>query len=396
MPPKRNRRAGVEDLWKKADGTATKLANTGKRWRARYVDDNSKEHTKRFERKIDAQQWLDGVVSSQVSGSYVDPARGKVTFASFYREWSKRRVWQSTTARAMDLAANSVTFGSVALADLRPSHIETWVKAMQDKPLEPSTIKTRFQNVRSVVQAAKRDKMLADDPTDRITLPRQRRADAAMVIPTQHQVGTLLLCANDDFRVFVALAAFAGLRLGEAAAIQVGDIDFLRREIKVRRQVQRANGGEVELRAPKYGSERTVPAPDRLLEALAEHIRLFVGTEPGAWLFPGENGHPWHQNSVGYRWHKTRKAAGLETLRLHDLRHFYALGLIAATCDVVTVQRALGHRSPSVTLNTYSHLWPDADDKTRRAADEMFRASTGSAAYPLRTEGQNHASEQVR
>lgn len=389
MATKRNRRAGVEDLWKKADGSPTRLAKTGKRWRARYVDDNSKEHTKRFDRKVDAQQWLDNIVSSQVAGSYVDPAKGKVTFASFYREWSTRQVWASTTVRAMDLAANNVTFGAVALADLRPSHIETWVKAMQDKPLKPGTIKTRFQNVRTVLRAAKRDKMLAEDPTERITLPRRRRAEAAMVLPTPAQVGELVQCADDDFRAFVFLAAFAGLRLGEAAAIQVGDIDFLHREIKVQRQVQRANGGEVELRAPKYGSERTVPAPDGLLEVLAERIRLFVGRAPTAWLFPGENGHPWHQNSVTYRWRKTRVAAGVDTLKLHDLRHFYASGLIAASCDVVTVQRALGHSSATVTLNTYSHLWPDADDKTRRAADEMFRASTGSAAYPLRTEGQN-------
>ena len=43
---------------------------------------------------------------------------------------------------------------------------------------------------------------------------------------------------------------------------------------------------------------------------------------------------------------------------LHDLRHFYASGLIAAGCDVVTVQHALGHSPPTITLNTYVHLWP--------------------------------------
>lgn len=47
-----------------------------------------------------------------------------------------------------------------------------------------------------------------------------------------------------------------------------------------------------------------------------------------------------------------RAAAGIESMRLHDLRHFYASGLIAAGCDVVTVQRALGHKSATVTLST--------------------------------------------
>lgn len=391
--PQRNRRAGVEDLWIKADKNRSALFGRGKRWRARYVDDESREHTKRFDRKTDAQSWLDTIVASQITGNYVDPKLGKITFASFYREWSTRQVWVPGTLQAMNLAANGVTFANVPLGDLRPSHIETWVKSMQDKPLAASTIKTRFMNVRSVLRAAKRDKVLGSDPTENVTLPRRRRADAAMSIPEPTHVGQLIDAAENIFTAFVALAAFAGLRLGEAAALRIGDIDFLRREINVQRQVQRANGGNVEIRAPKYGSERTIPVPDGLLEILAEHVRegYALTTDPGAWLFPGENGHPWHQNSVGYRWRRTKESAGQPDWHLHDLRHFYASGLIYAGCDVVTVQKALGHSSPNVTLSTYAHLWPNADDRTRKAADAMFTEAT---AYPLRTEGPEKGADQ--
>ncbi|MCG8916794.1 tyrosine-type recombinase/integrase [Actinokineospora sp. PR83] len=55
-------------------------------------------------------------------------------------------------------------------------------------------------------------------------------------------------------------------------------------------------------------------------------------------------------------------------MNLHDLRHFFASGLIAAGCDVMTVQRALGHSSATVTLKVYAHLWPDAADRTRSAS----------------------------
>jgi integrase len=60
--------------------------------------------------------------------------------------------------------------------------------------------------------------------------------------------------------------------------------------------------------------------------------------------------------------------------------------LIAAGCDVVTVQRALGHASATVTLNTYAHLWPTAEDRTRAAAASML-AETLSAADSVRTRG---------
>ena len=97
---------------------------------------------------------------------------------------------------------------------------------------------------------------------------------------------------------------------------------------------------------------------------------------------------PISPSTVDSWWHRTLKAAGVEGLTIHSLRHYFASGLIADGCDVVTVQRALGHKSPSVTLNTYSHLWPTAEDKTRSAAGRLAAQSLGLApADPLRTEG---------
>lgn len=131
---------------------------------------------------------------------------------------------------------------------------------MQDKPLEPSTIHTRFVNVRGVIRAAVNDRYLVRDITVKVKLPRRRKAEAAMRIPTPAEVAGIFQAADEEFVAFIALCAFAGLRLCEAAATQVGDIDFLRKEIHVNRQVQRVKGGQVDLRAPKFGSERTVDA----------------------------------------------------------------------------------------------------------------------------------------
>jgi hypothetical protein len=66
--------------------------------------------------------------------------------------------------------------------------------------------------------------------------------------------------------MFVMLCAFAGLRLGEAAGLQVGDIDVAARTITVRRQVQRASGPAVVISPPKHGSERTVYLADGVLD----------------------------------------------------------------------------------------------------------------------------------
>jgi integrase len=351
-------------------------------WRARYRDAEGREHARHFARKVDGQRWLDEVTASVVTGQYVDPRAGKTTFGSFYREWAARQVWETGTRAAMDLAVRSSELDDVRLGGLRRSHIETWVKAMSSRGLAPGTIATRVANVRAVLRAAVRDRVIPTDPSEGVTLRRQRKAAVAMTIPTPGEVGRLLGVTAPAFAAGVALAAFAGLRLGEVCGAQVDDIGFLTRSFDVRRQVQRAAGGAVEVRPPKYGSERTVHLPDELVTVLAQHVER-VGT--GGWLFPGEDGNPLHQNSAGYHWRRARAAAGLPTLRFHDLRHFYASGLIAAGCDVVTVQRALGHASATVTLSTYAHLWPSAEDRTRSAAAGLMAAAL-CPADSLRTQ----------
>jgi integrase len=89
-------------------------------------------------------------------------------------------------------------------------------------------------------------------------------------------------------------------------------------------------------------------------------------------------GAPLNRNSAGHQWRQVRKAADLDGYTLHDLRHFYASGLIASGCDVVTVQRALGHSSATITLGVYSHLWPTAEDRTRAAAGDLMAAALGA------------------
>jgi integrase len=211
-----------------------------------------------------------------------------------------------------------------------------------------------------------------------------------MTIPTTAQVGRLIEASDGPFKAFLGLCAFAGLRLGEGAGVQVGDIEFLNRRLVVSRQIQRENGG-FEVRAPKYGSERTIYLAPTLVEMLTEHVRLYrPGDDPTRWLFTGEGHDPPHQNTVGHRWRATMAKAKVENIRLHDLRHFFASGLIAQGCDVVTVQRALGHTQATTTLSTYSHLWPTAEDRTRSAAEAMMTDSldrkTENLADFLRTE----------
>jgi integrase len=68
------------------------------------------------------------------------------------------------------------------------------------------------------------------------------------------------------------------------------------------------------------------------------------------------------------------ETGGLPAVGCHGLRHFYASALIRAGLSVKVVSTRLGHSNAALTLNTYSHLWPDDEDRTRTAIDDIFRS----------------------
>ena len=78
------------------------------------------------------------------------------------------------------------------------------------------------------------------------------------------------------------------------------------------------------------------------------------------------------RNRFNEIWRPATERAGVDSLRFHDLRHFYASLLINHGESVKVVQARLGHASASETLDTYAHLWPDNEDRTRAAVDEVL------------------------
>lgn len=354
-------------------------------WRARYRDQAGREYARHFSLKRDAQRWLDEVAASVVTGQYVDPRAGRITWAEWVGSWMDRQTWTQGTREAVTTAVKSVPWTDTALSAVKPSQVQAWVSGESKRGLAASTVRTRLNYVQMAFRAAVADRIIPSSPAVGIKPPRQRRADVAMRILTVEQVRDVLAVA-DEFRPFVEVCVFAGLRLGEAAGLQVGDVNFLRRTISIARQVQGSTNKAATIVAPKYGSERTVFIPGDLATSLSAHISIWRLTEPEDQLFRTPLGRLWQRNNASLEWRRIREAVGLpDDVTLHTLRHTFASNLIASGCDVVTVQRALGHAQPSITLNVYSHLWPSAEDRTRTATAD-FMASVADSADSLRTE----------
>jgi integrase len=179
----------------------------------------------------------------------------------------------------------------------------------------------------------------------------------------------------DRYRALVILSAGSGMRQGECFGLTVDRIDFLRRQVLIDRQLVTVSGRPPFLAPPKTAaSVRTIPLSTVVIDALAAHLAAYPPPEDGfVFLIEAEN--PIRRTSFGDVWRPAVKAASApQGTGFHELRHRYASLLIRHGESVKVVQARLGHASASETLDTYSHLWPDSDDRTRTAVDSVLSA----------------------
>lgn len=352
------------------------------RWQARYRDPSGRQISRAFERKLDAERWLTSVEAAKLTGGYVDPKAGRVTFREYAEDWRHRQLWRESTAAKIESDLRNHLYpaiGDVALSAVRPSDLDVLVKGLADK-LAPSTVESVYRLAATVFKSAIRDRLIAVTPCENVKLPEKPRRD---VVPlTVDQVAELADLMPDRYRALVVLGAGTGLRLSEALGLTVDRVAFLEREITVDRQLVRPEDGE-----PRFGpvkraaSNRVVPLPDTVAYSLSHHLKEY-GKGPEGLFFTNAKGKSIYRTSFSSIFRRAADQVGIaKGDGFHELRHHYASLLISSGCSVTVVQRRLGHATAQETLDTYSHLWPDDDEKTISAVDGAW--SGALVEYPL-------------
>lgn len=394
----------IEDRWKRAD-----RKGKGNRWRVRWREDDGRQRNKMFARKADAERHLAEVVSSMARGTYLDPGAGRVCFRDYAETWRTAQAHRPTTAAQAETHLRRHAYpvlGDRPLGAVRRTEVQALVTRLAET-LAPSTVRTVHSYVAAVFKAAVADRLIATSPCQRIALP---KATPARVEPLSvDAVEALADAVPDRYRALLVLGAGTGLRQGEALGITVDRIDFLRRTLRVDRQLVLMAGAPPYLAPPKTpASVRTIPLPRVVVDALAAHLAAYPAqvrdieyragagapvVERVALVFTTESGTPIRRTRFSDRvWcpavETVRTAAAedesaprlpVKAPTFHDLRHFYASLLIRHGESVKTVQARLGHASAAETLDTYSHLWPDSDDRTREAVDTVLGAAEAQA-----------------
>ena len=277
--------------------------------------------------------------------------------------------WVADLARG-DAKARYITRGSGEMGDIGPMR----------KPLGAASIQHLHTVLVAVLGWAVETDRIAANPATRVRLP--RIVDPEQVYLSHEQIEALGNAAEDVAtpadRSLVLLLAYTGLRINEALALTIADVDIKQRRIGVSQTWTEDLDGKRVLGPPKTHERRKVPIPAFLALDLAGLIEDRAST---AWLFESARGGHVHDHSWRARvWRYAVHDAGLDGMGLtpHKLRHTAASAAIAAGADVKVVQLMLGHKDATETLNRYGHLWPDRLDEVAGAL-ELARESALAA-----------------
>lgn len=366
------------------------------RYKARYKDAEGKRHHKTHDRLADARRWLKEKNAQVARNEWTDPELARRTFAQAVEQW--RSTWvdlkPTTKARYESLLATHVlpVLGNKPIGRVKRATLQDLIgKLNNNEDVSPATISRIAEVLRGPLAAAVDAGWIPSNPADGLKLPRVPKREMLFLAP--RQVRDLADAIPEQYRTAIYLAGYCGLRAGEVWGLRVKDVDLLRRQLHVRQTVVQVSGRPT-FDTPKSHEARTVYLPGFLAERLAADIAR-RGDSGDALVFVTSTGTPMRHSNWARQYFRPavvgrpaiprrRGFAGrdaippalpeeLAGLRFHDLRHTAASIAAASGAQPKEVSRMLGHASIQITMDRYTHLFPDHQEALASRLDAAFR-----------------------
>lgn len=274
--------------------------------------------------------------------------------------------------------------GHLRLSEIRPGKIQTLIEGLTARGLSASSVRNTLIPLQSIYRWALRRELVTVDPTAAIELPRDRARRDRFASP--EEVSLLLATVDTRDQALWATAIYAGLRLGELAALRWSNVDLIDGINGIIHVVENYNAATGTLGEPKtQAGARRVPIAGVLAEYLGAHrdraedlTGLVFARSALAGTYRGADRH-FCPNSVVGRAQRRWQAQGVAPIGLHECRHTCASLMIAAGLDAKSVQTYLGHSSITVTFDRYGHLFPGNEAQAAGKLDSFLDAAKVAA-----------------
>ena len=386
----------------------TYKGKTEDRWRVLWTDPKGKRREKSFHNKRHAQDHATKI-DRDIDRGIHETGSGKITFGEAWKAWiahceHRRRIGDlaGNTLANREWGADHILpeFGQRQIGKITSGDVEEWALTKRET-LADSTVKNFYGFISYVLDyAVRKKKWLASNPLrdDPIRIGGEKKRP---YIPSFEDVELLIQILHgprpawchtitwENRKIAFALETFAGLRVGEVAALRWDAIDLPGTTFRVDEKAGTASMYD-ELKKPKSKAGiRTVPISQYLYDALLEHAHA---TDMKGFVIKNQNTADRYlsSNKITEAHHDLMVRAGLTKpdgnvkFSTHKLRHWYVSALSAIGLNVVAIAKRLGHADPSITMSIYAHVIEGTEDGTRDAVapiwhQRLTRAEPGRA-----------------
>ena len=333
----------------------TKTIN-GVRYRGAFKTARTKAQAEEAERKV----------LNEIHEGTHGKTKAKETFKEFvdniYIPWAKtnKRSWKMDVYR---LKAVLAFFGKKRLCEISPFDVERFKVTRRDTPVV-SKKKTKNRSVAAVnrelrllsriFKLAVTNRKLAENPCCHVEILKGEQARTRYLLPDEEErLMAVLSESNSYLKLLVILDINTGMRIGELLGLRAEDVDFHRDVIYVRET--------------KTDEDREVPMNNtarELMKKLVDQSQdngyeyLFTNSKTGT-----------RYKDIKTAWHTACRKAGIDNLRIHDLRHTFGTRAADAGVPLVAIGKVMGHASIQTTMR-YAHA---TDEGKRRAVEALER-----------------------
>ena len=326
-----------------------------------------------------AEDWLRSLLDEARRGTLPGMVRTGATFADAaaeylrYIEHDRGRKLSTLRGYRSAIGAHLLpAFGAMPVEAVTTQEIEGWLGGFAGSARTRNKLLIQLHGI---LRRARKVYGLSGNAAAEVEKFPQRPSGEIDVFSPEEVWALVRVAASEQDAAIFLTAAFTGLRMGELLALRWRDVDFAAQAIRAR-----ASYYAGQLTTPKSGRVRAVPMAPDVASALAHlgHRELWVDDDD--LVFAGDAGGYLDGSALRRRYKLALRAAGLRTLRFHDLRHTFGTRMIAMA-DIRRVQEWMGHADIQTTMR-YLHYAPRSEDaelvaQAFRLSDQRARASSG-------------------
>lgn len=284
-----------------------------------------------------------------------------------------RTYLQSINSKNIGIA---MYFGEQKLRNITTADIQRYIRFLEKQkkkdgePLSPKTIINQTYVISAMFEYAMRIGYIERkvNPCQYVETPRRVHKEVEVYTAEEAKQVLQLLAEDDDIMLYfaVSLALGCGCRRSEICALKRQDFDFKRNLLQISRAIVYGKAGDHEKETKTKSGKRSIVIPDGIAEVVREVTKYKLRCknrcegeyQDSDYLYVDEAGNLLHVSTITNRWYKwLKKHPEVRSLRFHALRHTYCSLMLSYGIDPRALADLMGHASPIISLNTYSHSY---------------------------------------